>query len=38
MFEANLEIPVQICDELLRRQGEFHRILNGQNDLEDQDH
>ena len=37
MFEANLEISVQIC-ELLRRQGEFHRIPNGQNDLEDQGH
>ena len=36
MFGANLVILAQICDELLRRQAKFPRILsqNGQNDLE----
>ena len=36
MFGANLVIPAQICDELLRGQAKFPRILsqNGQNDLE----
>ena len=36
MFGANLVILAQICDELLRGQAEFPRILtqNGQNDLE----
>ena len=38
MFGVNLVMPVQICDELLRGQAEFARILsqNGQNDLEGQ--
>ena len=38
MFDANVVIPAQICDELLHGQVEFPTILsqNGQNDLEDQ--
>ena len=36
MFGVNLVIPAHICDELLRRQTKFPRILsqNGQDDLE----
>ena len=38
MFDANLVILTQICDELSRGQTEFPRILtqNGQNDIEGQ--
>ena len=38
MFDTNLVILAQICEELLCGQAEFPRILrqNGQNDLEGQ--
>ena len=39
MFGENLVILAQICDELLRGQAKFPRILSqkGQNDCEGQD-